>query len=92
MKEIKLILKYHNLKMLLTIDMNKLTEILIDYYGRNIIINFIEMDKEEKKKSSQIENFVLLVRERFWLFEADESNEIVRRNDLEIRIIDEGRK
>jgi len=92
MKEVKLILKYHNLKMLLTIDINKLTEILIDYFGKNININFIEMNDEEKKESTEMCSFILTVRERIWLFEINENKDIIRRNDLELRIIDEGRK
>lgn len=82
-----MIIKYYNLKILLTIDLNKLIEMIIHEYGDSIQLELQVMTKSEKEQVSTMESGILRIIERFWIIENDQ-----RRKDLEESIIDEGRK
>jgi len=88
----KFLIIYHNLKMLLTLDLNKLIEIIIDQYGENVLIEFVSMTQNEKEKSSKVDAGILKIVERFKLYESDDAGNKIRRKDIEEKAIREGLK
>lgn len=88
----KIVIKYHSLKMLLTLDLNRLIMVLIKKYGNDININIIVMNNEERAISSDITNGITLINERFWILETYKNGDIIRKKEIEQKIISEGQK
>lgn len=91
----RFVVKYFDRKMLMTLDLNQLVHELLDTHGDQVSVEFVPMDAAEQKRcSSRNEDLagLIAVEKRFWLHELDESNQPVRRPDLEARIVDLGQK
>lgn len=89
----QIVVKYHNPRMLLTVDLESLFMTLFDAYGDGVKIEFSEMDEREKGESSEIvEGGIRAVRERFQIIEKMVQSEARRRKDLEQLAIAVGRK
>lgn len=90
--ETKLVIEYFNVKMLLTLDLNTMMNILIEEFGGHFTIEYCEMKKQSRVKSSRNKEGITFVDERFFLFELEKTGNKKRRSDLEQRIINEGQK
>ncbi|TQV89111.1 hypothetical protein [Aliikangiella coralliicola] len=86
-----LVVKYYNLKMFLTTDLNTFMKVLINEYGAIFNVEYREMNENEQRESSYIQDGITLVKDRFWLLESLVTS-TKRRKDLEAKIIDEGQK
>ncbi len=86
-----IVIKYFNLKMLLTLDVNKMVEVLINEYGSDLTVEFKHMSNQEQAQSSKVIHTFTAVRERFQVFENKDS-ELIRKPDLEHKIVKEGIK
>ncbi len=89
---IKILIKFHNFKMLMTLDLNTLVAVLLDNYGENIVIEFQVMTIQEQSDTVEIVDEINLVLERFWVFECFDTGRKQRRKDLEEQIIQKGVK
>ena len=87
----KLIIKYHNVKMLLTLDMNTFFQIIEENFGSSFELKFEEMNEKEKESTTSLTDGLRKVNERFWIFSLDKEKEY-RRKDLETEIISRGHK
>ncbi|WLQ16489.1 hypothetical protein O5O45_11215 [Hahella aquimaris] len=85
-------LKYHSLKMLMTLDLNKAVEALATEYGDSFSLDISLMDDAERERCMEISGAVAIVSERFWILEKEDGGGLVRRRDLEKKIVDEGQK
>lgn len=84
--------KYHSAKMLMTIDLNMLFQVLLDIYGSYLIIKFELMNKSEQIHATETVDGLVAVKERFWILEGGETENLNRRKDLEKKIIMAGAK
>lgn len=86
------LIKYHNRKMLMTLDLNMLVNVLMDAFGDTFVLEFKEMDESEKVRTSENVKGIQAVTERFWVLEDIGNQEYRRRLDLEEKTIREGMK
>src|SRR4051812_43768345 len=77
------IMKYHNSRMLLTVDLNALLGVLFDVYGDSMSVEFAAMSEEERAKTIDKLGEVRAVRDRFQVFEIQDKNIEHRRLDIE---------
>ncbi|ABC29830.1 hypothetical protein HCH_03064 [Hahella chejuensis KCTC 2396] len=85
-------LKYHSLKMLMTLDLNKALELLATEYGDSFSLDIVLMTDAERERCMDVSEDVVIIKERFWMFEKEDGGGLIRREDLEKRIINEGCK
>lgn len=85
------LVKYHNRRMLFTLDMSILVKVLLDECGPSVTIQLEEMTSEERAETLEEVNGLHAVRERFWLF-IHVSEDWIRRPDLERVVVDRGQK
>ncbi|MBU6953361.1 hypothetical protein [Hahella sp. HN01] len=85
-------LKYHSLKMLMTLDLNKAVELLTREYGDSFCLDISLMNDAERELCMDVSSAVTIVRERFWILEKEHEGGLIRRRDLEKKIVDEGQK
>ena len=88
----KVELVFHSSKMLLTLDLQKVFEILVEEYGEELTLSVMPMTAAERAASEDSSGPVTLVPTRFILREVHDGKRIVRRVDIEERMIHEGRK
>ena len=88
----KIILKYYSLKMLLTIDLSKLIEVLILKFGSSLQIDLELMDDSEKDQVTCTKSGILKVNERFWLLGQNQNGDNSRLQELEQKTLEEGKK
>lgn len=86
------ILKYHNRKMLLTLDLNALVEVITQADGDETTIHILPMTHEERADALDDIGLVDAVRERFWILESGPDESLQRRTDLESQIVGTGQK
>lgn len=90
----RIVIKYHNQRMLLTIDFNMLVSVLLREFGPELRLELEAMTDEERADTANEVAEVpglLAVRERFHLFAGEAAAE-VRRQDLEREIVAKGQK
>ena len=92
MKKQKILIKYYSLKMLLTVDLNTLTEYLFQEFGDSFVLEYKPMNQEEVNSVTNDESGISIVHERFWLFHEGQSGDIERKKSLEELIIEKGQK
>lgn len=93
MSDSRIVVKYHNRRMLLTVDLNVLLDTLFDAYGDGVIVEFAGMDEREKAESSDAVEGLRAVRDRFRIYEAGPPPfGARRREDLEQAAVAGGRK
>ena len=92
MKEAMIVVVFHSERMLLTLDLNTLVQVLMEIYGRELTLRFRAMSDSEKEAAEEQTEILPAVRTRFLLKEPGPDGEEVRREDLERRIVREGRK
>jgi hypothetical protein len=92
MKISKIIVKYYSKKMLLTIDLSNLVEVLISVFGESIQLDLLVMNEEERLQCSSSEEGIIRVNDRIQVFEVQQDGSTNRREDLEQRIVNEGQK
>ena len=93
MKEPEIAVVFHSEKMLQTLDLNMLVQVLMGVYGRELTLLFRTMSKSEREAAEElVDGIVTAVRTRFMLKELQPDGEGVRREDLERRVVHEGRK
>ncbi|AZZ92604.1 hypothetical protein EUZ85_18490 [Hahella sp. KA22] len=85
-------LKYHSLKMLMTLDLNKAVELLAREYGDSFCLDISLMNDAERERCMDVSGAVAIVRERFWIIEKENGEDLIRRKDLEKKIVDKGQK
>lgn len=83
--------KYHNRRMLLTLDLNELVKVLVDEFGPSLVLQLEEMTEGERVATRDHQDGLDIVRERFQLFVTGAEGP-VRRQDLERVIVQQGRK
>jgi len=88
----RIVVKYFNERMLLTVDLQTLFTFLFEEYGDGVNIAFAEMDVLEKSQSSEDVDGILAVRDRFHILETTHTNDVRRRDDLERLAAHFGRK
>lgn len=87
-----ILIKYHNRRMLLTIDLQSLFTTLFDAFGDEVEVRFLAMTESERLDSAEIVDGIPAIRERFWIIEMETKDLPRRRNDLEQRCVSRGRK
>jgi hypothetical protein len=87
-----LVVKYHNRRMLMTVDLGALFATLFDAYGDGAIIEFAPMDERERDESVEVVDSIPLVQERFRVIETGPRSGPRRRRDLELSAIAIGQK
>jgi hypothetical protein len=88
----RIVVKYHNRRMLLTVDLNALLGTLFDAYGDGVTVEFAEMSERERAESIDQVEGVRAVRDRFRIFEAGPPSGVRRWEDLEQAAVADGRK
>ena len=88
----EIVVKYHNHKMLMTLDLNTLVDVLLKTFGEQLVLRFKPMSDEERGNSSDRARSITAVRERFWILEETDAGDRHRRKDIEDKIVREGRK
>jgi hypothetical protein len=91
MKMPNIVLRYYSLKMLQTVDLNNLIAVLVSVFGESMQLDLLAMNDDEKQQCSKLEEGILRVNERIWVFEVRPDGRH-RRKDLEQKIVGEGRK
>lgn len=86
------IVKYHNRKMLLTLDLNALVEVITQADGDETTIHILPMARQERAETLGDVGLVNTVRERFWILESGPDESLQRRTDLESQIVATGKK
>lgn len=79
----RIVVKYHNPRMLLTVELNALFATLFKAYGDGVSVEFAEMDERGKAESTEAVDGLRAVRERFQIFETGLPAGTRRRKDLE---------
>ncbi len=92
MSEHKIVIKYYNIKMLMTLDCNMLLRTIIEIYGNNICIQYLHMSQAEQNSASSIIDGMTAVNTRFEVYESVGDSKYQRRIDLEERIVNQGIK
>jgi hypothetical protein len=88
----RIVVKYHNRRMLLTVDLNALLDTLFDAYGDGVIVEFAEMNEREKAESIDAVEGLRAVRDRFRIYDVGSPSGARRREDLEQAAVAGGRK
>lgn len=83
--------KYHNRRMLLTVDLDCLFRVLEEAFGQEVSVSLEPMSDTEQKMTTRDDGQILAVLERFWVLEQ-KGGAYLRRPDLETKIQREGRK
>jgi hypothetical protein len=83
---------FHSIKMLLTLDLNTLTRVLLDEFGTHLNVEFRPMTDTERNGVEYKIDFITGIRTRFFLLERRPDGSEMRREDLEDRIIKQGLK
>jgi len=86
----KIVVKYHSEKMLLTVDLNKMFELIFNLLETKEVF-FKPMTEEEKIESEERVEDLIIVRKRFLIYEHSDQ-EIKSCELLEKQIVDEGVK
>ena len=92
MSQPRIILRFHSRKMLQTLDLGTLFDILLQEYGEPLQLQLVGMTARERTDAEDRTGPVTLVPTRFTLWEQGDEGGLVRRKDLENRIVREGRK
>ena len=92
MSQPRLILRFHSRKMLQTLDLGALFNIILREHGDPLQLQLVGMTAEERAEAEDRTGPVTLVPTRFTLWEQGDEGGLVRREDLENRIVREGRK
>lgn len=87
----EVLVKYHNARMFLTIDIQTLFSVLFEEFGEGIKVEIAPMLPTERSQSSTEVSPVTIVTERFWIFTC-EAEGLKRHTELERRVVDEGDK
>jgi hypothetical protein len=88
----RLVVKYHNRRMLLTVDINALFTSLFRVYDDEIRVEFVPMNETEQNETTDAVVGMRVVRDRFQMFEVSEGGEMRRRADIEQAAIASGAK
>jgi hypothetical protein len=88
----RIVVKYHNRRMLLTVDTNALFAALFDAYDGDVTVEFVPMNEMERHESTEEVKGLRLVRERFQVFEGSGVSVMKRRPDIEQAAITKGVK
>ena len=88
----ELTLVYHSQKMLMTLDLNQLMRVLLSEIGDNLRLTVMPMTPAERNAAEDHSGPLTLVPTRFMLREQRPDGTLMRREDLEARVIREGRK
>jgi hypothetical protein len=88
----RIVVKYFDRRMFLTLDLQTLFVTLFDVYGDGANIEIAEMDEREKAESTEAVKGFQAIRERFRILETTLSNGVRRRKDLEELAVALGRK
>ncbi len=92
MKKLEIVVVFHSEKMLQTLDLNLLIQVLMTVYGHDLTLRFRPMSKCERESAEELaDGIVTTVRRRFLLKELQPDGQEVRREDLERRMVPEGR-
>lgn len=88
----KLLIKYHSIDMLTTLDLCAVFTVLRDVFGLDFVVSFQPMNAMERDSVSSANiPGVMQIKERFWLFEESDGAE-ARRPELESAIVRAGNK
>lgn len=87
-----IVIKYHSLRMLTTVDLENIFTRIIDKFGERCRIIFEQMSSEERKNATSSNNEIVSIIDRFRVFLALGDNENNRLNELEELIVKTGRK
>lgn len=85
------LVKYHNHRMLFTLDLSMLISVVLEECGPSATIQFEEMTEPERADTVEATDGLEAVTERFRLF-VRVSGDWVRREDLEKSIVERGQK
>jgi hypothetical protein len=77
------IVKYHNRRMPLTVDLSTLLITLFDAYGDDVTVEFVAMNEAERTGSTDKSGAIPMVKDRFQVFEVRHPAEARRRPDIE---------
>jgi len=88
----RIVVKYHNRRMLLTVDLNELFDTLLEACGDGVGVEFAGMDEREKAESNEVVDGIRAVLDRILILEMGPSTEARRREDLEKAAVAGGRK
>jgi len=92
MNIIRILVKYYNRKMLMTVDISALLAVLFEAYHEDISVEFQAMSESERQLSSHLSDHgIVAVDQRFQVIELCASG-ARRRTDLEVRAIAVGQK
>lgn len=87
-----IVVKYHNQRMLLTLDLNALVEVIMRKYGDETVIEFAPMTAQERAETMDDSSVMNAVRERFWIFEVGADQALQRMSELETAAVATGVK
>lgn len=83
MEQNRIVIKYYDRRMLLTVDIHTLLNVVFDNYGDSVKIELVEMDDQEKDTSVETIEGIRAIRERFQILEIKSPDGVQRRKDLE---------
>ena len=92
MSSYTVVVKYHNRKMLATIDLNSLINVLMQSYGDGTTIRFEPMNASEREQTLEDVGGIAGVRERFWILEDCGEGRLRRQPKLEETVVSKGVK
>lgn len=92
MREPRLLVVFHSVRMLLTLDLNTMLSILIEVFGTNVVMEFRPMSESERASAEYESDGITAVRTRFIMKEVRGDGSELRLAELEERIVREGRK
>ncbi|MCA9030656.1 MAG: hypothetical protein KDA69_15340 [Planctomycetaceae bacterium] len=92
MERNRIIIRYYNRRMLLTVDVNALLQTVFDACGDRVGIEFAEMDETEQEGVVELIDGMRAIRNRFYILEMTPGEDILRREDLEKLSVAVGRK
>ncbi len=92
MRQPRIILVFHSTRMLLTLDLNTMVRLLLETFGQEIILQLRPMTDVEREAAEERNEVITFVRTRFLIKELREDGTEVRHEDLEGRMVHEGRK
>lgn len=92
MRQPHIVMVFHSNKMLLTLDLDTLIRVLLEAFGSRLAVQFRPMTDAEREAAEDRTGVVTAVHTRFLLKELRPDGLEVRREDLEERVVREGRK
>jgi hypothetical protein len=92
MSEPNFLVLFHSVRMLLTLDLNEMIQVLMEAFGTNIAVTFRPMSEAERVSAEYECQGITMVRSRFILKQIRDDGSEVRLAELEERIVDQGRK